>query len=236
MSKKMMNREVFSRTERTQDCWETPEYFFKLIEFKLNLKFTLDPAASKENALCDKYYTKEDNGLIQDWSGENVFVNPPYKHISDWVKKCYLESLKPNTIVVLLMPARVDTEYWHDYIMKYAHEVWLCKGRVDFLLPCDKCGKSFRKTTDISDLIKKLKKMGKGDIILPAAKKRFKDKNIRLCQNCFDKISQKEYKIGSSSTLASAIVIFKKTNNPKPVFEGFNHKEYKNEYEKHKNN
>ncbi len=126
-----MNREVFSRTVNTKDEWETPNYFFFLLNREFN--FTLDPCASLENRKCEKFYSIEEDGLKQDWSGETVFVNPPFSHISEWVKKCFLESQKPRTKVVMILPSRTDTRYWHDYIMK-AKEIRFCKGRVNFLL------------------------------------------------------------------------------------------------------
>lgn len=131
-----MNKEVYSRTEASKDTWETPDYFFNLLDEEF--KFTLDPCATKDNTKCKKFYTKEQNGLNQDWKGERVFVNPPFSQIKDrkdrkgWVWKCYTEGIKENTLVVLILPPRTDTHYWHDYIMK-ANEIWFCKGRVNFL-------------------------------------------------------------------------------------------------------
>ena len=59
----------------------------------------------QENHLCDKYYTIKDDGLLQDWSGETVFVNPPYgRAIKDWVKKCYDEYVNNRITVVMLIP------------------------------------------------------------------------------------------------------------------------------------
>ena len=125
-----MNREVYSRTEKSMDSWETPDYFFKLLDNQFN--FTLDPCATPGNTKCKKYFTKKQDGLKQDWQGEKVFVNPPFSDIENWVKKCYEEGQKEDTIVVMILPSRTDTKYWHNYIMK-ANEIWFCKGRVDFL-------------------------------------------------------------------------------------------------------
>ena len=58
------------------DEWATPKWLFTELNYKYS--FTLDPCCTEENAKCDKYYTKEDNGLDQDWSNEVVFMNPPY--------------------------------------------------------------------------------------------------------------------------------------------------------------
>lgn len=64
--------------------------------------------------------------------GESVFCNPPYgKGIHKWVEKAWKESTKPNTIVVMLIPARTDTRYFHDYIL-YRSEIRFIKNRLDF--------------------------------------------------------------------------------------------------------
>ena len=127
----MNSNGFYSRTELSRDDWETPLYFFNLLD---NIfRFTLDPCASAKNAKCKKYYTIKENGLIQDWKGETVFVNPPYNQKKVWLKKCYTESQKEGTLVVVILPVRTDTIYFHEYCMK-AHEIWFCKGRVNFLL------------------------------------------------------------------------------------------------------
>ena len=110
--------------------WTTPQDFFD----KLNqeFEFTLDVASSKENHKCNKYFTEEENGLIQDWSNNVCFCNPPYgREIKKWVKKCYEEGKKENTIVVMLIPARTDTSYFHDYIYNKS-EIRFIRGRLRF--------------------------------------------------------------------------------------------------------
>jgi phage N-6-adenine-methyltransferase len=95
--------------------WATPQAFFDKLDKFYN--FTLDPCASIDNFKCLNYYTIEDNGLLQDWAGETAFVNPPYsrKDTGIWVKKCWEESLKIDTTVVMLLPARTDTRWFHEY-------------------------------------------------------------------------------------------------------------------------
>ena len=64
--------------------------------------------------------------------GERVFVNPPYgSEISKWVEKSYREGTKDNTLVVMLIPSRTDTRYFHDYIYKRC-EIRFVKGRLKF--------------------------------------------------------------------------------------------------------
>jgi len=111
------------------DMWATPQAFFD----KLNdeFSFTLDPCATPENAKCERFYTKTDDGLSQSWAGETVFCNPPYgRDIGAWVKKSHDEALNGAT-VVMLIPARTDTAYFHDYIYNRA-EIRFIRGRLKF--------------------------------------------------------------------------------------------------------
>ena len=102
--------------------WATPIKTFQ--ELDAEFHFSLDPCATHENHKCDKYYTIEEDGLQQDWGGQRVFCNPPYgRVIGDWVRKCYEESQKSDTVVVMLIPARTDTAYFHDYIYHKAKEI-----------------------------------------------------------------------------------------------------------------
>lgn len=94
-------------------------------------RFTLDPCSTKENHLCDKYYTKEENGLCKSWKVETVFVNPPYSKIKQWVEKCYKEYETNGTTVVMLIPSRTDTRYFHKFIYHKA-EIEFIKGRLHF--------------------------------------------------------------------------------------------------------
>ncbi len=113
------------------DLWETPQSFYD--ELDKEFQFTLDPCATPENAKCEMFFTKEMNGLTQNWGGNRVFCNPPYgKEIGKWVKKAYEESKKSNTTVVMLIPARTDTAYFHDYIYHKAKEIRFVKGRLKF--------------------------------------------------------------------------------------------------------
>ena len=68
--------------------WETPQEFFDKLDAEFH--FTLDPCCTDANAKCAKHYTKEQDGLAQDWTGETVYCNPPYgRDMPLWVKKCY---------------------------------------------------------------------------------------------------------------------------------------------------
>lgn len=109
--------------------WETPQEFFDGLNTEFH--FTLDPCATEENHKCEKYFTRQQDGLKMD-RGDCVFCNPPYgRKLKQWVAKCYHEGHKENTIVVMLIPARTDTKWFHDYIQHRA-EVRFIKGRLRF--------------------------------------------------------------------------------------------------------
>ena len=112
-------------------CWCTPQDFFNELNNEFN--FVLDPAATEKSAKCDLYYTPETDGLAQSWNrGGAVFCNPPYgREISKWVEKAYRESLVVKYPIVLLVPARTDTKYFHNYIYEKA-EIRFIKGRIHF--------------------------------------------------------------------------------------------------------
>lgn len=112
-------------------CWCTPQDFFD----KLNeeFAFALDAAATDKTAKCPLYFTPETDGLSQSWDcGGAVFCNPPYgREIGKWIKKAYEESLRIPYRIVLLIPARTDTSYFHDYIYGKA-EIRFIRGRLRF--------------------------------------------------------------------------------------------------------
>lgn len=125
-----MNRDVMFSTGK--DDWETPGDLFSKLNSEFH--FTLDVCATDGNAKCVRYFTKESDGLSQDWGGETVYCNPPYSvkgGQDNWVKKCWEESQKPGTTVVALLPARTDTIRFHEYILGKA-EVRFIKGRLFF--------------------------------------------------------------------------------------------------------
>ena len=124
---KMINSSLFTSNKHD---WCTPQKLFD--EWNAEFLFTLDAAATPANAKCKKYFTPEDDALNQNWAGNTVFLNPPYgKSIGQWVKKAYEESQKPKTTVVMLIPSRTDTAYFHDYILDKA-EIRFIRGRIKF--------------------------------------------------------------------------------------------------------
>lgn len=125
----MVDKVIFSSKK---DDWETPQDLFDRLNERFH--FTLDAAASAENAKCERFYTKEDDALTKDWDGI-VWCNPPYTRgdLTDrFVRKGYEEAVR-GSLVVMLLAARTDTKRWHDYIMNKAIMVWFIRGRLQFV-------------------------------------------------------------------------------------------------------
>jgi len=113
------------------DEWETPQQLFDILNAEFG--FQTDVCATAENAKCAHFYTKDQNGLDQQWSGV-CWMNPPYgREIIQWVKKAFETTQQGggNCIIVCLLPARTDTKWWQNYIMQ-ASEIRFISGRVRF--------------------------------------------------------------------------------------------------------
>lgn len=127
-----MNKKLFFSSARTgsakRDKWQTPPAVFEKLHEEFS--FTLDATAEPETALCDHYFTMDDDALTQDWSNQIVYCNPPYSKLKDFAKKAQEEASKGAT-VVMLVPARTDTKAFHDHLSQ--GEVRLIRGRLKFL-------------------------------------------------------------------------------------------------------
>jgi site-specific DNA-methyltransferase (adenine-specific) len=111
------------------DEWATPDEIFAALAREFD--FTLDPCATPENARCGRFFTRAVDGLSQSWSGETVFMNPPYgRKIGEWMRKAYESAALEGATVVCLVPARTDTRWWHTYVMR--GEIRLLRGRLCF--------------------------------------------------------------------------------------------------------
>lgn len=114
------------------DKWETPQDLYD----RLNqiFCFNLDACADETNHKCDRYFTEAQDGLSQSWGGYRVWCNPPYgRSIGAWVEKAADAVLDGQTSVVMLLPARTDTRWYHDFIAYNEHaHVHFIRGRLRF--------------------------------------------------------------------------------------------------------
>ena len=108
--------------------WTTPVDLFHRLDRVY--QFDLDVASSEENALCKRFFTEADNGIAQSWADSRVWCNPPYgRSIGVWTRKAAQEAERA-VLIVMLVPARTDTSWWHDAV-KTARVEYI-KGRLKF--------------------------------------------------------------------------------------------------------
>ena len=100
-----------------RQTWETPDKLFEILNKEFN--FEIDLAADKLNTKCKKFISKEQDALSVEWFGCG-WLNPPYggsseNSLQNWVKKSFKESRKDGCKVVMLIPSRTNTIWWHEY-------------------------------------------------------------------------------------------------------------------------
>ena len=121
-------------TEKGTDDWRTPREFFEKLNSEFN--FVIDAAASAQNAMLPRFWTKEDDALSKPWHHEGgaIWCNPPYgRDVGRWVRKAWEESQNGATVVMLIF-ARTDTAWWHDWAVR-ATEIVFVRGRLRFERP-----------------------------------------------------------------------------------------------------
>jgi phage N-6-adenine-methyltransferase len=110
--------------------WETPDPLFDTLHDEYG--FTLDAAASCDNAKLPRFFTSTMNGLAKPWAGERVWCNPPFRRGGDWVAKAAVERTR-GVFSALLVLASVETTWFHDGAL--TAQVFLFRGRIRFVPP-----------------------------------------------------------------------------------------------------
>lgn len=111
------------------DMWATPQWLFDDLDAEFH--FTLDACAVADNAKCASFFSPEQDGLSQEWRG-TLWCNPPYgRQIGKWVEKAASSAASGLATVVMLIPARTDTAWFHDYVYGKA-EIRFLRGRLKF--------------------------------------------------------------------------------------------------------
>jgi len=116
------------------DSWSTPAAVYYDLDKDFNFNFDPCPLNTRvklENTLFpEENITEVFNGLAAEW-GTSTFCNPPYSEIDKWIEKAVIEKDKGKSIV-LLIPSRTDTRWFHKYVLPLAKEIRFVKGRLKF--------------------------------------------------------------------------------------------------------
>lgn len=100
---------------KENDIRETPAALFA--ELDAEFRFTLDAAATAQNALCRRFYTEADK--VQPWGGERVWCNPPFSELLIWTDKAWDEQADAIQIVMLVPANRTDQPWWQRNVAPY---------------------------------------------------------------------------------------------------------------------
>lgn len=124
-----------------KDTWRTPRELFDKLDAEFN--FLVDGAADESNHLTHDWYGPgstlgEDALALPDWRAtpeapNRIFLNPPYSRVADFVRKARAEADAGNALVVLLVPARTDTAWWHDVIWDQTTNAPHCRTEIRFI-------------------------------------------------------------------------------------------------------
>ena len=131
-----INPSLFStantKASSARDDWGTPRALFERLDMTRN--FVLDAAASRENALCWRYISEEMDALTTEWdveAGRWVWLNPPYSKCKEFMQRAVEQQQRHKFNLMVLVPARTDTRWWHDYALK-ADVISFIVGRLTF--------------------------------------------------------------------------------------------------------
>uniref|UniRef100_A0AB39AC36 DNA methyltransferase n=2 Tax=unclassified Caudoviricetes TaxID=2788787 RepID=A0AB39AC36_9CAUD len=128
--------------DKIKNDWMTPLYIVRYLELKQGSKFQLDPAADAKSAKAEKYFTKFDDGLKQDWTDyQFIFLNPPYGDILPWIEKA-IQTVKAgkNITIHMVLPSDISTKWFRRAVIACSEVIHLISdgkrsGRVAFLNP-----------------------------------------------------------------------------------------------------
>lgn len=107
----------------------TPQEFFDMLHRRFS--FSIDAAALPYNCKLERFWSPEDDGLAQDWTGERIWCNPPFSDVRPWVQKAH-ESTTADLVVMLLPANRTEQTWWQEFVEPF-RDRQLSRLRVEFL-------------------------------------------------------------------------------------------------------
>jgi phage N-6-adenine-methyltransferase len=116
--------------------YETPWELVKAVCSRLMIpQFSLDVAASQQNAKAPNYYTEADDALQKPWlrmpNGHWNWCNPPFGKCDAFTAKAVAESAV-GASTAMLVPASVGSNWWRHNVVHFAYQVFL-NGRITFV-------------------------------------------------------------------------------------------------------
>ena len=125
------------RPASSKQDYQTPDDFLQAVKRRLGIfAFGLDIAASPSNAVAKRYFTKQDNALLQlSWKSPGKqwsWLNPPFGEIAPFAARCLEDRRRQGAQIALLVPASVGANWWGASVHRKARVVFL-NGRITFV-------------------------------------------------------------------------------------------------------
>jgi len=126
----------FARGKSNQN-YQTPWELIRSVEKRFG-KICIDLAATEADRRCPVFIPPEQNSLKGDWGNRVVgtaWLNPPFGDITPWARKCsewLLGYRSAGSIIIMLTPASVGSNWWRDYVHNRARVAFL-NGRIKFV-------------------------------------------------------------------------------------------------------
>ena len=114
----------YKKTSQSKQEWLTPPWLIEALG-----SFDLDPCAPVNRPwdTAKNHFTIDNNGLLQQWQGR-VWLNPPFDSLNMWLMK-----MSEHNNGIALLPARTETEYFHNYVFPVAESILFLNKRIKFL-------------------------------------------------------------------------------------------------------
>ena len=111
-----------AQLSQNTDDWSTPKYLLSQIMQEFG-EIDTDPCPLESDSKM---------ALFKKWKG-NVFVNPPYSNVEEFLNKGLMELKKGHaTQVIFLIIPRTSTKYWNKFVMGFADCVYFIPYRLKF--------------------------------------------------------------------------------------------------------
>ena len=127
----MADQSVHYSSARTgapsQDDWQTPSHIVALAQRVLD-GVSMDPCAAIGGRIGLRNVYPAEDGLTVSWTGETVYMNPPYSKARDWVSKWVGEDVRG---ALALLPARPGSQWWTE-LTESGALLCLIRGRLTF--------------------------------------------------------------------------------------------------------
>jgi hypothetical protein len=120
-----------------KEDWYTPPRIIKLVEDVFGGEIDVDPAScmkAQETVGARTFFTKQQDGLKQDWNGA-AYLNAPFQDMEPWIKKLIVELGAGRTTSAIMVSNNYTETKWFHAVLECSEAICCTKGRIKFVDP-----------------------------------------------------------------------------------------------------